>query len=152
MQNAQQIWEWIGRNLWQIIIFGSLFIQISPIKINPWSALIKWAGKLIVGETCGKIDTLIKNIANLDKEVKENEKDRIRWEILAFANSCHSGVRHTQDEFRHIIELNDKYRNLLEDTHDSNGVFNVEYTYIYDLYQKLTQKNAFMIIGGNSDE
>ena len=74
MGNAQQAWEWIGRNLWQIILIGSLFIQVSPIKINPWSTIFKWIGKIIIGETCGKIDKLITKIEGLEKEMIQNEK------------------------------------------------------------------------------
>ena len=44
---AQQVWTWIGNNLWQIIIFGSLFIQIAPIKIKPVTLIIKWIGNII---------------------------------------------------------------------------------------------------------
>ena len=152
MQNAQQVWEWIGKNLWAIIVFGSLFIQISPIKNNPWSFIIKWVGKLIMNEACGKMDDLITKVNEIEKEQKENEKDRIRWEILAFANSCHSGEKHTKDEFNHIIELNDKYTRLLAATEDTNGVFTAEYGYIYKLYEKLIQKNAFMEIGDDSHD
>ena len=145
---AQRIWMWIGRHIWQIFIFGSFFIQISPIKINPLS----WLGKVLVSEACGKMDTLIEDVKALDKEIKENEKDRIRWEILDFANSCHSGVKHTKDEFKHIIELNDKYNILLTKTKDENGVFKAEYTYIKKLYDKLNETNAFITIGGNENE
>jgi len=141
---AQQIWEWIGKNLWQILVFGSLFIQISPIKINPWSAIFKWIGKMIVGEACGKIDDLVKKINGLEAEVKENEKDRIRWEILDFANSCHNGRKHTRDEYRHIDKLNRKYIRLLEQTHDSNGEFEAEYQYIQELYAERIRKNDFL--------
>lgn len=59
-----------------------------------------------------------------------NEKDRIRYEILSFANSCRNGVKHTKDEFEHIVELNTKYKKLLEETDDENGVFEIEYEYI----------------------
>lgn len=152
MQNAQQIWEWIGKNLWAIVVFGSLFIQISPIKINPWSAIIKWVGKLIMNEACGKMDDLIQAVNNIDKEVKENEKDRIRWEILDFANSCHNHRKHTRDEFKHIIELNDKYNELLEKTQDRNGVFKAEYEYIQRLYNKLNEKDAFLQQGDDTDD
>ena len=112
---AQQIWSWIGNNLWQILLFGSLFIQIAPIKINPWSALLKWIGKLITGDTCSKIDGLIEKvdkidgliqsidnlktgIKNINQEVITNEKDRIRWEILDFANSCHNGIKYNHEK------------------------------------------------------
>lgn len=134
---AQQIWEWIGKNLWQIIVFGSLFIQIAPIKINPWSALFKWIGKLLTGD----IKTQLEEIT---KEVRDNEKDRIRWEILDFANSCHNGRKHTKDEFRHINKLNLKYIKLLEQTNDTNGEFEVEYQYIKDLFDERIRKNDFL--------
>jgi len=141
--NAQQIWEWIGKNLWQIILVGSLFIQIAPIKVNPWSTIIKWIGKTIMGEACGKIDDLVKQINIIEREVKENEKDRIRWEILDFANSCHNGRQHTKDEFKHIIELNDKYTILLAQTDDKNGVFKMEFNYIKSLYEDLLKTDGF---------
>ena len=143
MGNAQQIWEWIGKNLWQIILVGSLFIQIAPIKVNPWSTIIKWIGKTIMGEACGKIDDLVKQINIIEREVKENEKDRIRWEILDFANSCHNGRQHTKDEFKHIIELNDKYTILLAQTDDKNGVFKMEFNYIKSLYEDLLKTDGF---------
>ena len=158
---AQKVWEWIGKNIWQILLAGSLLIQITPIKINPWSALLKWVGKLITGDACTKIDGLIEkvnkidglvqsvdtlktDINNISQEVITNEKDRIRWEILDFANSCHNGRKHTKDEFQHIIELNDKYNSLLEKTQDKNGVFTAEYTYINKLYTELNLTDSFL--------
>ena len=137
METTQQIWEWVGKNLWQIIIFGSIFIQIAPIKINPWSALFKWIGKLLTGDIKTQLE-------ELTKEVRDNEKDRIRWEILDFANSCHNGRKHTKDEYRHINKLNQKYRALLDQTHDTNGEFEIEYQYIQDLYQERVRKNDFL--------
>ena len=137
MGNAQQVWEWIGRHLWQIIVIGSLFIQVSPIKINPWSALFKWIGKVLTGDIKKQLD-------EITKEVRDNEKDRIRWEILDFANSCHNGRKHTKDEFRHINKLNQKYIKLLKETEDSNGEFEIEYQYIKDLYAERNRKNDFL--------
>ena len=133
----QQVLQWLGNHpLTGIIAFTGL-IQIVPIKINPWSALFRWIGKLITGNACSKIDDLI-------EQVDENEKDRIRWEILNFANSCRNGIKHTRDEFQHIVTLRDKYQRLLEKTHDINGVFDVEYKYILDLYAERLEKNDFL--------
>ena len=137
METTQQIWEWVGKNLWQIIVFGSIFIQIAPIKVNPWSALFKWIGKLLTGD-------IKKQLEEITKEVRDNEKDRIRWEILDFANSCHNGRKHTKDEFRHINKLNLKYIKLLEQTNDTNGEFEVEYQYIKDLFDERNRKNDFL--------
>jgi hypothetical protein len=140
----QQVVEWIGKNLWTIIIVVSVFIQITPIKINPWSALFKWIGKIITGNACSKIDGLIDNVEQIEKDVNTNEKDRIRWEILDFANSCRNNRKHTRDEFQHIVALNDKYKRLLSETNDSNGVFEVEYNYIQDMYAERLEKNDFL--------
>ena len=79
-----------------------------------------------------------------NKKINENEKDRIRWEILDFANSCHNGKNHTYDEFKHIMELNDKYKKLLRETDDENGVFDVEYEYIRGLYKEKRLNNTFL--------
>jgi hypothetical protein len=140
----QQVVEWIGKNLWSIVIIVSIFIQITPIKINPWSALFKWIGKTITGNACNKIDGLIDKVEKIEKDVKTNEKDRIRWEILDFANSCRNNRKHTRDEFQHIVALNDKYKRLLSETNDSNGVFEVEYNYIQDMYAERLEKNDFL--------
>ena len=133
----QQILRWLANHpLTSLVAFTGL-IQIIPIKINPWSALLKWISKIVTGDACGKIDDLI-------KQVDENEKDRIRWEILNFANSCHNGRRHTRDEFQHIVTLRDKYKKLLEKTNDINGDFDVEYKYIQDQYAERLEKNDFL--------
>ena len=73
-----------------------------------------------------------------------DEKDRIRYEVLDFANSCRNGRRHTKDEFQHIIDLNDKYEVLLGKTQDSNGVFAEEYHYILGLYHRCQAENDFL--------
>ena len=133
----QQILRWLANHPLTSLVALTGLIQIIPIKINPWSALLKWISKIVTGDACGKIDDLI-------KQVDENEKDRIRWEILNFANSCHNGRRHTRDEFQHIVTLRDKYKKLLEKTNDINGVFDVEYKYIQDQYAERLAKNDFL--------
>ena len=140
----QQMVEWIGRHLWQIILALSIFIQITPIKISPWSALFKWIGKALTSDISNKIETLATEVEDLKKQRKEDEKDRIRWEILDFANSCRNGRKHTRDEFQHIVDIRTKYEKLLKETNDTNGVFEVEYQYIIDLYAERMKKNDFL--------
>lgn len=74
------------------------------------------------------------NLDEMREDIDENEKDRIRWEVLSFANSCRHNQPHTKDEFQHIIALNDKYKILLKRTDDKNGVFESEFAYIKKLY------------------
>ena len=75
----QEIWQWIGKNLWGIILALSLFIQITPIKLNPWSAIFKWIGNIITADTRKDIKELKTSVDEQQKAIDDNEKDRIRW-------------------------------------------------------------------------
>lgn len=133
----QNFITWLG-NYWLVAaILGAGLVEITPIKINPLSWLLKWVGSKVNGE-------MIKRIEKLETNVDTNEMDRIRWEVLDFANSCRNGRRHTQDEFEHIITLVKKYEGLLEKCGKENGVFEMEYKYIVKLYEKCQQTNDFI--------
>ena len=142
-KQIEAVANWFIHNIIQILLILSIFIQITPIKWSPWTTIIKWAGKIINKDLINKVDTISQSVEKLQKDRYEDEKDRIRWEILEFATSCRGGVVHTHDEFQHIIALNDKYMKLLEITNDQNGVFEEEYKYIQKLYADHLLKNDF---------
>ena len=142
--NESEVLNWIWRHLLLIITCLSIFIQISPIKWNPITSLFNWLGKTITKDVTAKVEEMNKTVDNIQAQVYANEKDRIRWEILDFANSCRNGKLHTKDEFDHVIALNTKYKQLLIDTKDSNGVFDAEYEYIEKIYKKRQDKNDFL--------
>lgn len=139
-----QIIQWIGNHIITVLLTLSVFIQIAPIKINPWSSLIKWIGQILNANLQTEVADLKTAVKNINDDIDENEKDRIRWEVLDFASSCREGRLHTKDEFQHIIALNDKYQKLLERTNDTNGYFDEEYKYIQNIYHKRQEKNDFL--------
>lgn len=144
MEVVEKILNWISQNLLSIFLFGSIFIQISPIKWNPITSFVKWFGKIVTHDLDAKMEEIEDAVGNIVDQVEENEKDRIRWEVLDFANSCRNGRKHTKDEYHHIIALNDKYHDLLNKTGDHNGVFDAEYEYIAKLYSERLEKNDFL--------
>lgn len=134
----EKVLRWAADHWGSILVALSLFIQWTPsIKWNPWTSLFKWVGNVINGD-------IRKTITSMAKAIDDNEKDRIRWEVLDFANSCRNDRRHSKDEFEHIVALNKKYNGLLKKTGDSNGVFEAEYEYIQDLYKERLRKNDFL--------
>ena len=139
------VFDWILAH-WSFCAFIlAIFIQITPaIKWNPITALCKWIGGIITADTRRDITDLTTLIQAVRCDVDENEKDRIRWEVLDFANSCRNSRKHTKDEFQHIIALDGKYKKLLKKTGDTNGVFDAEYAYILDLYRERQEKNDFL--------
>ena len=89
-------------------VLAMIGIEISPIKINPFT----WLGKI-----CGKllgIDDLNKKITKVDEKVDINERDRIRYEILQFSGSLRNGLKRTEYDYQHIEELYQKYHEVLK--------------------------------------
>ena len=121
------------------------FVQVTPVvKANPISAVFSWLGRLLTADVMREIVTIKATIKEQQKTIDENEKDRIRYEVLDFANSCRNGRKHTKDEFEHIITLNVKYQNLIAKTDDKNGVFDAEYEYILEIYRMCQRENKFL--------
>lgn len=140
----QQFFEWLGGNWIPVGIILSLVVDISPIKINPWKSFLKWLGHAITADVMKEIREIKATQKEQQATIDENEKDRIRYEVLDFANSCRRGVHHTKDEFEHIISLHSKYERLLKKTNDENGVFTEEYKYILEIYHECQREDKFV--------
>lgn len=140
----QQFFSWCAKNWTTMAVVLSFVVQIAPIKWNPWTAIFRWVGKVLTTDVSKQVSEIKKMQQEQQDAIDENEKDRIRWEVLDFANSCRNGRKHTKDEFQHIISLNDKYGRLLKKTGDKNGVFEAEYEYIKTLYAERQKKNDFL--------
>lgn len=132
--HIEHILDWLVKNFLQVVVIFSVFIQITPVKWNPLTSFAKWLSKIFTKELNESIEDLQDDLKDIREDIDENEKDRIRWEVLNFANTCRHDHKHTKDEFQHIITLNDKYKVLLERTKDKNGIFESEFKYIKDLY------------------
>lgn len=87
-----------------LVLVGILsLVQITPIKINPWSALFKWLGRMITGELSDKIDALAKKVDLL--EAKEDQRDAVnkRVRILRFEDELQRDQKHTKDSFDQVM-------------------------------------------------
>lgn len=126
-----------GGHIALIIAAASLFFEVSKIKVNPITFILRWAGKRMFEPFEVRLDAV-------EQTIDGNEISRIRWEVLDFANSCRNGRRHTKDEFDHIISENDKYHKLLDKYEMENGVFDAEYAYILKLHQRCQEQNDFL--------
>lgn len=91
-----------------------------------------------------KIANVVEEIRIVKDEVHSVEKSDTRNTVLDFANSCKNGRRHTKEEFEHIFDLNERYKELLDITNDSNGVFAANYEYIVELYKENLRNNSFL--------
>lgn len=148
----QQVLQWAKEHWGIIAIVLSFVIDWTPkIKWNPWKSFFGWIGELLTKELRAEISGLKKDVADVkavqerqEKEADENEMDRIRSEVLDFANSCRLKRRHTKEEFDHIFALNDKYQTLLEKTGQQNGRFEDAFEYIRALNRRCMEQNDYL--------
>ena len=91
-----------------------------------------------------KVDRLSEKVSTQEQRIDENERDRIRYEIFDFANSCRNKRKHSQEEFNHIFELNDKYHQILRRRSESNGKIASDMRYIESLYLHCQEQNDFL--------
>ena len=84
-----------------------------------------------------KIDKLLNDnkemklrLDRVEKNVLENEADRIRAELFDCGNRCRRGIRLHPEEFDHIQNIYSKYSNVLHKNHEGE----VEYNFISNYY------------------
>ena len=131
-------------------------IEISPIKINPWS----WAWKMLWRCFCRSLnsDVLDKLSAleegqkntqtQLEKHIAvddEREADKVRASILRFNNELPREIPHTKEEFVEILAKIDWYNDFC-DTHKEyrnccavHAIANIE-----RVYDERLQKHDFL--------
>lgn len=127
-----------------IFLAVSTVIEITPIKWNPISSILSWLGNKMNSQVIARVDKLEEKLDSQDEKIDMNEVDRIRWEILSFANECRKDRRHTKDEFDHIINLHDKYEKILASRKMKNGLITIEFDYITDIYNKCMKEDSFL--------
>lgn len=127
-----------------IVIIMSIFIEITPIKVNPISAIFVWIGKITNGDLNEKLSSMSEKLEDVSTRIDMIEINNMRTQILDFANSCMNNKRHTKEEFEHMIDLHTLYCNIIEDKGIENGRMELAYKYISELYIKCLNENSFL--------
>lgn len=110
-------------NLEEILLGGGgamlvamTLIQISPIKLDPWSAIARAIGRAINKEVLAKLGEMEEAQADtrriLDDHIKvddERAADTHRTRILQFNNELLRDIPHTREEFIEILAEIDYY-------------------------------------------
>lgn len=149
----------------------SVFIQITPIKWNPLSSLLKWIGSKLNEGTMKEINEIKKEITgvnskvdNLEQkvtEVKDNmtskldeaearrEEDKAcvaRSRVLRFGGEAIRGVQHTKEEFDNILSDIDSYENYCKEHPKFENNKTVAITKrIIEMYNDCLTNNSFLV-------
>lgn len=93
-----------------VLIVLLTLIQITPLKINPWSAIGRGIGRVLNGDVLKKLDKMESAQAEtrerLDEHIRlddERNADLHRTYILRFNMELRRGMQHTDEDFNEIL-------------------------------------------------
>lgn len=93
--------EWAGA-----VVLLSVLVQITPIKINPWSWIARKVGKAINHDLLAKVDGIGSDVKGLRAEVDKNAAKLAREKILEFGDDLiyQPERRHSKDRFDDVVQ------------------------------------------------
>lgn len=146
--NLGEIAGWSGGGLLLLLTF----IQIAPIKVNPWSAIVRGIGKALNGDVLKKLDVLeagqVETRKRLDEHIRiddDRNADTHRSRILHFNTELLRGDKHTREDFIETLAEIDFYEHYcLEhpDYENNRAVLAIEN--IKRVYKELMENGGFL--------
>lgn len=128
-----------------LLLGGSFVIQISPIKINPWTWLARSIGRAINGELIEKVEKLEKQFKQMEENDAEREIKNARFRILRFGDECQRHVLHSHEHFDQIIEDIDQYETYcVEHPNFKNNKATLTIANIKETYRRRVAANDFL--------
>ena len=136
----------------EIIMYGGgltlilmTLVQITPIKLNPWSWVGRMIGRAINGEVLDKVNTLANDVRELKDEDAEQWASLSRSHILRFGDELLHGVPHSKEHFDQILLDISKYEEYCDDHPNyKNNIANATIKQIKNTYQKCLEDNNFL--------
>jgi len=127
-------------------------VEISPIKINPWSRIAKWLGRAINADVIKELETVKKTQAEtrerLEAHIIANDKreaDNCRTRILRFNNELIREIPHTKEEFVEVLKDIDDYERYCREHKDyANGRAVHAIANIGRVYDERLEKHDFL--------
>ena len=89
-------------DLLAILAMFGIVVEITPVKINPISYILKKAGNIINADINAKVD-------RLETYVTETHKQELRIQISNFASDLRHNEPKSESQFIAIIQLCDEY-------------------------------------------
>ena len=127
-----------------LVLAAMTVIQITPVKLDPWSWLAKAIGKAINADVLAKLGEVEKR---LDKHITVDDQraaDGNRTRILHFNNELVRNLKHTKEEFVEILAEIDAYEEYCRSHPEyPNNRAVIAIDNVRDVYKERLKKNDF---------
>lgn len=128
-----------------IIFVLMTLVQITPIKLNPWSWLGRCIGRAINGEVLEEVKTLRQDVKNNKADDDEQWASLSRTHILSFGDELLHGQAHSKERFDQVLRDIKKYEQYCKTHPDySNEVACATIKLIRKTHQQCLEDNNFL--------
>ena len=128
-----------------LLVGLSAFIEITPIKINPISSLLKWIGSRINGEVIARVKKLESDINRIEHTEGERYAKSARTRVLRFGDEVIHGVKHSKEHFDDILlDIHEYYVYCEEHPEFENDRMQLTAMHIKETYARCMKENSFL--------
>lgn len=128
-----------------ILLLLMTIIQISPIKLDPWSWMGRCIGRAINGEVLEKVDALAEDVKKNKADDDDKWASLSRSHILTFGDEIRLGIDHSKERFDQILIDISEYEQYCGDHPNyHNDKAPVTIDLIKKTYQKCLEENKFL--------
>lgn len=145
--------EQITAGQWALALAAlATFIEITPIKLDPWTALFRAIGKAMNKDIADKLDQQAKDVEslhtqtqNITARLEQKDAEDARNHILRFGDEIKNKVRHSEEYFNQILDDITKYEQYCETHKDFKNARTVATVQIInEVYQKCLKEKDFL--------
>ena len=145
--------EQITAGQWALALAAlATLIEITPIKLDPWTALFRAIGKAMNKDIADKLDQQAKDVEslhtqtqNITDRLEQKDAEDARNHILRFGDEIKNKVRHSEEYFNQILEDITKYEQYCETHKDFKNARTVATVQIInEVYQKCLKEKDFL--------
>lgn len=145
--------EQITAGQWALALAAlATLIEITPIKLDPWTALFRAIGKAMNKDIADKLDQQAKDVEslhtqtqNITDRLEQKDAEDARNHILRFGDEIKNKVRHSEEYFNQILDDITKYEQYCETHKDFKNARTVATVQIInEVYQKCLKEKDFL--------
>lgn len=141
-----------------IILLAMTVIQISPIKLDPWTKIANFIERGLNKMVLEKVDKIGKKVdlveEKLNNHILESESSALqqkRSDILSFGSSIISGKNYNKEKFDFMISCCDEYEKYCHENKVANGVADATIKEIRRIYSVRLSEGSFLREGQHND-
>ena len=133
----------LGQAFIYLIASGTL-IEISPIKFNPITMILKWMGDKMNSGIKAEIDIVKKAQEEQRKDFQDYKVSQYRYEIFQFENEIRdNNDHHTEEQYNHILEQCKSYEDYCKEYNIPNGKAEMAIKHIRDVCYDHLRDDSF---------